>query len=772
MSSVFVKSAALLLLTLFLFSFVACGDDANGGDTETDVIYVPEETTSDGVLTPEQVPPDTVCFLNSFAKVGVPLTCYGYPDGVTYTWTITHMTNDEVETFEDTTGAYTPERSDLESMITVSVDGYDDLMIYCSELPVLYFSGEAKYKAISKNEYVDVALTMQGNSTTVKGLYEGAAQLRLRGNSTANLDKRPFKLKLETKENMLDMADGKSRHWVLLANAIDHTLMRNKLLYDFSGALGTEYYTKSENVVLIYNGEYYGVYQLCEQIRIDNSRIDIYDWSDAAEDVALALAKKLRDDGEVTSEEYEAKAIEIEDTLVSDWSWVDSGEFKYNKKTYTFEEFGVTLPERTGGYIIEMDFYSRDDSTLSRLESAYRQPLYFSDIGQGTQSAADSFEDTELYESAYKFMQSFEYALHSDDFFFRSSDTHYEATGNMNWGGRPGWGGGWGSGWGGGWGDFEEPDATDNYGYSYNIASYRDTAHDGWHYSDFFDMDSLVNNFIFCEFAMNWDSMKNSFFYYKDVDGKAYIAPQWDFDWAWGNINMYNINTYYPESWHTTEDAFTVEQYYQKVQWNRMLIRDPYFLALVYERYHEVRDTLIEDMIKDGGTIDMYVEDLRISALANDNRWRKTYKSYKGEEYDDAVASMIEFIETRVDWLDEQFESMETLIDSLGYYQTYGKIKVTDVSVGETQTVITASCSVSKSKKVTFQVNGTTVITSDIVDGVATVTLDNSCLNENGVNCVEVKAVNANGEYIYNNDYCNDGVYNIVYSNYKTFYTE
>ena len=44
-------------------------------------------------------------------------------------------------------------------------------------------------------------------------------------------------------------------------------------------------------------------------------------------------------------------------------------------------------------------------------------------------------------------------------------------------------------------------------------------------------MDSLVNNFIFCEFAMNWDSMKNSFFLYKDIDGLAKIGPQWDFDW-------------------------------------------------------------------------------------------------------------------------------------------------------------------------------------------------------------------------------------------------
>ncbi len=753
--------AAFLLISLISVNAVSCGNGGNvetTGETETEYIYVPEETTSDGVLTPEQVG-EGICFLNSFAKVGVELTCHGYPDGVTYKWTIEHMVDGEEESFENTTGVYTPDEDDLESFITVSVEGHEDLSIYCSELPVLYFTGDTKYQSVSKTEYADVYLTMQGNSTTVTGLYSGNAQLKVRGNSTAGLEKRPFKLKLENKENMLDMADGSSRHWVLLANAIDHTLMRNKLLYDFSGAIGTEYYTKSENVVLIYNGRYYGVYQLCEQIRISNDRVDVYDWSDAAEDVAKALAKKLRDEGKITADELDATMLDIEEVLTSDWGWIDDGKFDYNKKHYTFEEFGVTLPEKTGGYIMEMDFYSRDNRNLARIESAYRQPLYFSHPKIENEDSADSFMDTKLYNNAYKYMQSFEYALHSDDFIFDSKDTHYAATGMMNWGG-----------WAPGWGDWGDSDATDNYGYTYNIVKYTDRTHDGWHYSDFFDMDSLVNNFIFCEFAMNWDSMKNSFFYYKDVDGKAYVGPQWDFDWAWGNINMFNINTYYPESWHTTEDAFTVEQYYQKVQWNRMLIRDPYFLALAYEKYHEIRDTVIEDMIKDGGLIDTYIKDYRTAALANDNRWRKTYKSYHGEEYDDACASMLDFLDTRIAWLDEQFESMDTFVDSLGYYNPSPQVKVKSVTVGEAQTVITATTSHSKALKISFQVNGTTIVEADVKDGEATVTVDNSCLDGDGVNCVEVRIVNANGGYIYNTKQSNDGVYNVPYSNYKTFY--
>ena len=757
----FVALAVLAAVTVFI---IGCGDEKDGDDT-TEYIYVPEVTTSDGVLTPEQVG-EEICFLNSFAKAGVELVCHGYPEGVTYNWTIVHMTDGEKETFSNTEGTYTPDADDLESMITVSVDGQEDLSIYCSELPVLYFTGDTKYNAISKSRYSDVYLTMQGNSYIGTGLFEGNAQLKIRGNSTANLSKRPFKLKLDSKENVLGMSDGVSRHWVLLANAIDHTLMRNKLLYDFSGNIGIDYYTKSENVVLIYNGEYYGVYQLCEQIRVDDARIDVYDWDGTAERIAEKLAKKLRDEGKITADEYDAEAADIESALKTDWSWIDSGKFTYERKTYTLESLGVTLPETTGGYLMEMDFYSKNDATLARLESAYRQPLYFSGPECESEAAAESFMSTSLYQNAYKFMQSFEYALHSDDFTFDSDDTHYQATGWGGWGGwaRPGGGGG------GGW--WDDSDATDKYGYTYYITDYEDAEHDGWHYSDFFDMDSLVNNFIFCEFAMNWDSMKNSFFYYKDVDGKAKIAPQWDFDWAWGNINMYNIDTYYPESWHTTEDAFTVEQYYQKVQWNRMLIRDPYFLTLAYEKYHEIRDTVIEEMIKDGGTVDTYMKTLRTAALANDYKWKKTYKEYHGEEYDDACESMLEFLTTRIAWLDAQFESMDTFVESLGYYKTSSRLTVDSVTVGEKETTVTASVSDSKIAKITFQLNGTNFVTVDVNDGVATATFDNSVLSADNMNCVEIKARGKNGNYLYDSDGSNEGVYNLVYSNYRTFESE
>lgn len=753
------------LLLVFIFSFAlitGCDkdndDETSNEETTEEYIYVPESTTSDGTIDPEDAG-DGICFLNRFVKAGVELKCANYKEGVTYNWTITSMLSGDTKTFSNTTGVYTPTEYDIESMITVSVDGYEDLSIYFSNLPVMYFTSDTKYKAINKNNYSSAYLRMQGNSYINKGLYEGACELKVRGNSTASLEKRPFKLRLESKENLLNMGAGISRHWVLLANAIDHTLLRNKLLYDFSGAIGTKYYMHSENVVLIYNGEYYGVYQLCEQVRVEAARVDVFNWEEAAEDAAKAVARKLLAAGNINKDKFDETCAKIEEKLLSDYSWIDSGMFSYASETYSFSDLGVYLPDTTGGYLIEMDFYSKNSPNLATMPTAYQQPLYFSDPEPKTQAGVKSLMKTSLYKNAVKYVQTFEYALHSDDFFFRNSDVHYQATGMLDWGGWGGWGG-----------NLPEADAKDKYGYTYYKVEYKDNKRDGHHYSQLFDFDSLVQNFIFCEFAMNWDSMKNSFFYYKDVDGLAKIGPQWDFDWAWGNINMYNINTNYPTSWHTTIDEFTREQYYQKVQWNRMLIRDPYFLVNAYELYKEIRGTVIEDMIKVGGLIDTYVSNIRMAALANDERWKSTYRAYRGEEFDDAVESMLDFLTTRVEWLDEQFESLDKFIKSLGYYKTSNSLSVSDVIIGDTTTAVTATVKDKKIKTVAFQINGTKIIDVAVTDGIASLTINNSDLITDGsLNCIEIKAKDANGKYIYNEAGSNPGVWNLTLSNYTAF---
>jgi hypothetical protein len=403
----------------------------------------------------------------------------------------------------------------------------------------------------------------------------------------------------------------------------------------------------------------------------------------------------------------------------------------------------LDLPEATGGALVEMDFYT---GSSAELLTAYKQPYYFDTPENGS-----TF--TELYDYMKEYIQTIEYALHDTDFTYNNSDTHYQNTGEGQY---------------------------DQWRYkrintSYSVAAAFTSQYENVHYSQLLDMDSAVINFLVCEFSRNWDSMKNSAYMYKDIDGKLIMGPAWDFDWAWGN-SMYNIDTDFPTGWQTTDEYFANEQYYQTVQWNRYLIKDPYFLERVYEKYQEIRPTVIEDMIKDGGLIDTYYEKYKNASLANDAKWGGSMGTYSGAAYDTEVARMKSFITKRVAWLDEQFASLDTLRTSLGGYVTSSRIAVDSVDTDSKAgyTIITASTTESTAAKISFQINGTYLVTADVSNGKATVEVPDSVLTETigQENVIQVRAVKSDGSYVKKTDGSVTGEYTNAVSDYAVFYKE
>ncbi len=529
-------------------------------------------------------------------------------------------------------------------------------------LPVIYINTDDHIG----DEYITAKVVCSGLSED----YSNTAQIKLRGNSTRYRDKRPYRLKLDEKADLI--GSGSNKNWVLLANDIDHSLIRNKITLDFARAIGMETTSESELVSVVLNGVYDGVYQLCEQIRVSDESVNIYDWKDSFE----------------------------------------TGNVDEN------------VPQ-TGGFILEADFYTfnKPDSEITKVITAFKQPFYFNSPDGVT-------KDDALYEYAYNYIQSFEYALHSGDYIYHAYETHYEGIGDHF-----------------SWNDWVWRSSTKEYDYNYD-------AYDGMHYSELFDIEQLVNNFFVCEISNNWDSMKNSLFLYKDIDSLACIGPEWDFDWAYGNRNMYNIYTDVRDEWHTTNDYFTNEQYYQSVQWNRYLIRDPYFVLLVYDKYNEIRDDQMQallDSVSDYGSL------LKSDGEANDARWGYTYtpEYYAGEYPDDftgSIEALKSFITDRYSWMDEQFASYETLLKSLGAYIPSNKIRIFANEDSSGNTGITVKISDQRAGKAEIQINGvnTEIITLD-ENGSATYTLGNDMLIRN-TNMIQVHALTDEGERIREND--------------------
>ena len=102
--------------------------------------------------------------------------------------------------------------------------------------------------------------------------------MRGRGNSTWYADKKPYKVKLKDKKDLFGM--GANKHWILLANRYDNSLIRNRLTYWLGSKMGMEYTPQCVPVEVVMNGEYYGSYLLCEQIRVGDSRVAIDDLDD------------------------------------------------------------------------------------------------------------------------------------------------------------------------------------------------------------------------------------------------------------------------------------------------------------------------------------------------------------------------------------------------------------------------------------------------------------------------------------------------------------
>lgn len=142
-----------------------------------------------------------------------------------------------------------------------------------SELPVIEITTENGQDVTSKDYYLKGNVKITGNGEFDGYTYEGSMQIKGRGNSTWGMPKKPYRIKLDAKSDILGL--GEEKDWVLLANYADKTLIRNKLAFNLAADFGLDYTSKCENVDVVLNGKYIGTYLLCEQVEVGENRVEI-----------------------------------------------------------------------------------------------------------------------------------------------------------------------------------------------------------------------------------------------------------------------------------------------------------------------------------------------------------------------------------------------------------------------------------------------------------------------------------------------------------------
>lgn len=134
-----------------------------------------------------------------------------------------------------------------------------------SGLPVVTITGTVYEK---DEEFVKASSVLNVNGT------DYSCGVRLRGNSTQLMPKKPYAIKLDDGAEILGMP--KHKRWVLLANWIDRTMLRNDLSF-YLAQQTDSWAPHGEPVEVVLNGVHVGNYFLCEQIKIDENRVNIAD---------------------------------------------------------------------------------------------------------------------------------------------------------------------------------------------------------------------------------------------------------------------------------------------------------------------------------------------------------------------------------------------------------------------------------------------------------------------------------------------------------------
>lgn len=170
-----------------------------------------------------------------------------------------------------------------------------------------------------KSEYHDKA---SGTTSEIKG----------RGNATWSYYKKPYQIKLSSKQSLFGMEPAKT--WILLANYVDQSGLHNALAFQMGADLNLPYNIEYQYVNLYVDGSYRGIYMLCEKVQIGSGRIDIAELEKQNEAANPNLDLSALPIRSVTAGEL------IEDSILTSYTYTD----------------GMQSPsDISGGYLVELD---------------------------------------------------------------------------------------------------------------------------------------------------------------------------------------------------------------------------------------------------------------------------------------------------------------------------------------------------------------------------------------------------------------------------------
>ena len=141
-----------------------------------------------------------------------------------------------------------------------------------TNLPSIFITTTNKQPVVDKVNWIPGKIIIKSIDSTED--LNMTTDIRGRGNSTWNMAKKPYRIKLGSKTNLLNLP-AKEKNWVLLANYADKTLIRNAVAFKISNIIGLKFSPSARFVDLTLNDQFLGNYMITDQMEVNPLRVDI-----------------------------------------------------------------------------------------------------------------------------------------------------------------------------------------------------------------------------------------------------------------------------------------------------------------------------------------------------------------------------------------------------------------------------------------------------------------------------------------------------------------
>jgi hypothetical protein len=176
------------------------------------------------------------------------------------------------------------------------------------------------------------------------------------------------------------------------------------------------------------------------------------------------------------------------------------------------------------------------------------------------------------------------------------------------------------------------------------------------------DISSMAGIWLLNEIMGQSDLINSRYSYIAD-DGKIHFGPAWDFDHSSSSISATRkTNFFYTFADWTTPANLLDQIYYTK--W----FPDPFLCQMAYDTYWNVARPFILDFISEGGEMDTKYALFAEAAQTNDLLWGD-YPQPNPSALIRTAAEDVEYLRTfflgHIEWLDQQFASVRTLVEAM-----------------------------------------------------------------------------------------------------------